>query len=289
MGLIVADIQNPFFAMVTRAVEDVAQANDYSVLLCNTDEDPDKERTYLELMRNGNAAGVILAPTGRLSRQFPPQIASAMPLVIIDRRVTGASLDSVGIDNVAAATALTRHMLEHGYTRIAGLFGAISSTGRERREGFLAALKEAGVSAPKELVLSLPAKEPAGYEATQRLLDLSRPPQALITSNGLLATGACKAIRDRGVPMPEGIAFATIDETLWTSMLRPAVTVVAQPAYAIGQTACEMLLKRIAESSRPTRQVVLASDLVIRESCGPHGPGTPRDVAVVAHPEPSRR
>lgn len=271
IGLIVADIQNPFFASVCRAVEDVAQAGGYSVILCNTDEDPDKERMYLELMRTENPAGIILAPTGPLSQNFPQQLADSVPMVVIDRRVRGAALDSVLIDNHEAAKELALHMLEHGHTRIAGLFGLGSSTGRERRAGFLAAMNEAGVRVEEKLLVDLPAKEAQGYDAAKKLLELDTPPEAILTSSGLLAAGAFRAIREKELPVPDGVAFATFDELLWTAMIRPAITVVAQPTYAIGQTAGEMLLRRIEDPERPTRQVVLASKLVIRQSCGSHG------------------
>ncbi len=271
IGLIVADIQNPFFASVSRAVEDVAQANDYSVLLCNTDENPDKERNYLELMRNENVAGIIHTPTERLSSHFPQALADAGPMVIIDRKVQGAAVDSVLIDNHDAAIQLTRHMLEHGYQRIAGLFGSGSATGRERYMGFLTALEEAGIAPDPQLVLRLPARENEGHAAVCGLLELKQRPQALLTSSGLLAAGAFRAIREKEITVPETIAFATFDESLWTAMTRPAITVVQQPTYAIGQTACELLFKRISDPERPTRQVVLASKLIIRQSCGKHG------------------
>lgn len=270
IGLIVADIQNPFFASVSRAVEDVAQANDYSVLLCNTDENPDKERSYLELMRNENVAGIIHAPTERLSGRFPQQLADAGPMVVIDRRVRGAAVDSVLIDNHEAARQLTRHMLDHGYRRIAGLFGSGSATGQERCAGFTAALEEAALEADPELMLRLPARENEGHAAVSKLLDLPQPPRAILTSSGLLAAGAFRAIREKELAVPETVAFATFDESMWTAMTRPAITVVAQPTYAIGQTACELLFKRIRSPERPTRQVVLASRLVIRQSCGCH-------------------
>lgn len=270
IGLIVADIQNPFFASLSRAVEDIAHANDYSVILCNTDEDPEKERIYLELMQNENAAGVILAPTGSLARHFPRELADAGPMVVIDRKVDDVAVDSVVIDNFEAAQILTRHMLGHGYRRIAGLFGENSVTGMERRSGFVAALQHAGITLEQELVIDLPAREVEGHAAATRLLDMENPPEALLTSSGLLATGAFRAIRDKELSVPNAIAFATFDESPWTSMIRPAITVVEQPTYAIGQTAAEMLFKRIQDAERPTRQVVLSSKLVVRQSCGAH-------------------
>jgi DNA-binding LacI/PurR family transcriptional regulator len=268
IGLIVADIQNPFFASVTRAVEDVAQANDYSVILCNTDENPDKERMYLELMQDENAAGIILSPTGRLATHFPRELVDLGPMVVIDRKIADVGVDCVVIDNFNAARTVTQHMLEHGYKRIAGLFGANSVTGKERLAGFKAALQGAGIAIDDTYVVEIPAREFEGHTAATRLLDLENPPDAILTSSGLLATGAFKAIRDRELPVPNTIAFATFDESPWTTMIRPAITVIEQPTYAIGQTAAEMLLKRIAEPNRPTRHVVLSHKLIIRQSCG---------------------
>ncbi len=270
IGLLVADIQNPFFASVSRAVEDVALAHGYSVILCNTDEDPEKERMYLELMRNENAAGIILAPTGELSCQAPHDVFSSIPVVVIDRRIDGVSVDSVLVDNVAAARELTRHMLNHGYTRIAGLFGSLSTTGKDRQKGYCDAMHEAGLEVDDTLLVRLPARREEGHAAVTRLLEQANRPEAIIASNGLLAAGAFQAIRDKELPVPDAIAFAGFDEMLWTAMTRPAVTVVEQPIYAIGQTASELLLKRMAEPDRPVRQVLLETKLIVRQSCGRH-------------------
>ncbi len=268
IGLIVADIQNPFFASLCRAVEDVAQDNNFSVILCNTDENPEKERSYLELMQNENAAGIILAPTSRLADHFPQQLADVCPMVIIDRKITGAVVDSVVIDNVTAAQQLTSHMLQHGYQRIAGLFGVHSVTGRDRRRGFNMAFADAGIVPEEELIIDLPAREADGHAAVSRFLERSDPPDAILTSSGLLAGGAFRAIRDKEIAVPEQLGFATFDESPWTAMTRPAITVIEQPTYAIGQTAGEMLFKRILDPNRPTRQVVLSSRLLVRHSCG---------------------
>ncbi|MFV0437806.1 MAG: LacI family DNA-binding transcriptional regulator [Desulfopila sp.] len=267
IGLIVADIQNPFFASVCRGVEDVAQGADYSVILCNTDENPAKEKMCLELLQNENAAGIILAPTGRLVENFPKELADSTPMVIIDRKVADVATDCVVIDNFQAARSLTAHVLAQGYRRIAALFGADSVTGAERKAGFLAAWAEAGLTADPQLVIELPARADTGHAEVTRLLEREVPPEAILTSSGLLATGAFKAIRDKELAVPDTVAFATFDETPWTQMIRPAITVVEQPTYAIGQTACEMLLKRIENPDRPIRQVVLASRLIVRQSC----------------------
>lgn len=270
IGLIVADIQNPFFASVCRAVEDVAQSHNYSIILCNTDENPEKEQMYLELLQNENVAGIILSPTRRLAKHFPQELALQNPMVLIDRKVEGVDVDSVLIDNYSAAKTLTSHLLNNGYKRIAGLFGSPSITGEERQRGFRAAFLESGIQIDTSFIIELPAKMEDGHKAVTKLLERELPPKAILTSSGLLANGAFQAIRDKEIQVPDTIAFATFDESPWTSMTRPAITVIEQPTYDIGLTAGEMLFKRITEPDRPTRQVVLSSRLIIRQSCGSH-------------------
>ncbi|WP_051309036.1 LacI family DNA-binding transcriptional regulator [Desulfogranum japonicum] len=268
IGLVVADIQNPFFASVCRAVEDVSQAHNYSIILCNTDENPEKEQMYLELLQNENAAGIILSPTKRLAKHFPQELANQTPMVLIDRKVEGVDVDSVLIDNFSAAKTLTTHLLGNGLKRIAGLFGSPSITGEERLLGYQAAFQESGIKIDPDLIIELPAKMENAHEAVTKLLESESPPEAIMTSSGLLANGAFRAIRDKEIEIPGTLAFATFDESPWTSMTRPAITVIEQPTYDIGMTAGEMLIKRIREQSRPTRQVVLSSRLIIRQSCG---------------------
>jgi LacI family fructose operon transcriptional repressor len=121
-----------------------------------------------------------------------------------------------------------------------------------------------------ELVNYVEAREEEGYKATRRLLSLSEPPEAILISNGLLAVGAFRAIRESKLSIPDQIAFASFDETTWTVLVEPAITVIEQPTYEIGQTAAELLLKRLEEPTRPTREVTLKGKLIIRQSCGHH-------------------
>jgi LacI family fructose operon transcriptional repressor len=270
IGLIVADIQNPFFTLVSRAVEDMAYEQGLSVFLCNTDENPDKEAMYLELMQDENVAGFIIAPTSHATDTFARAVKLDIPIVVIDRRVQAVEVDSVLIDNVEAAYKITEHLLEDGHQRIGTLFGAGSSTGQERRQGFVQALKDHGLKAPPELIKFVEAREVEGYKAMMQWLSLPDRPEAVLASNGLLATGVFRALRDSRVNIPGDMGFASFDDTSWTPLVEPAVTVIQQPTYEIGQTATELLLKRIEDPGRPTREVILKGKLVVRHSCNHH-------------------
>ena len=268
IGLIVSDIENPFFQQVSRAVEDAALGGGYSVILCNTDEDPHKEMRYLQLLYDENVAGVILSPTRKATEDFSKIAAMNIPMVMIDRCVKGGGFDNVITDNVQSAHTIVNHLINQGRRRIGGVFGVGSSTGRDRREGYVKALEEHGLSADAGLIKVGNPKDEDGYQATKELLQLSQPPDAIFTSNSLLAAGALQACKDSQITIPDNIAFASFDETRWAPLTDPPITVIAQPTYEIGQTAASMLIKRIEDPSRSIREVTLTTKLIIRQSCG---------------------
>src|SRR5215469_16589278 len=270
IGLIVSDIRNPFFTSISRAVEDTAYEQGYSLFLCNTDENPEKEAIYLNLMQDENVAGVIFSPTRHTAAQFT---ASSLPFptVIIDRSVGDAEVDAVLLDNVDSAFRLTMHLLEQGYRHIAALCGETSTTGRERYSGYAKALSAYGLSPAAEYVKFIQPRTEAGYAATLKLIDATQPPEALLTTNSLLAAGALQAMRERNLSIPGDIALVTFDETTWAALVQPAITLIEQPTYEIGRTATELLLQRIADPGRPTRQVILKGRLLLRGSSAPRG------------------
>src|SRR5579863_2713492 len=268
VGLIVSDIRNPFFTSVSRAIEDMAYEQGFSVVLCNTDESAEKEAAYLHLMRATNIAGVIVSPT----QQTVVTFASAnlpFPMVTIDRVIPDSDVDAVLLDNVDAAYRLTAHLIENGYRRIGALCGETSTTGQDRRAGYEKALRAHGITLSTELVKSLQPKMEAGYAAALKMLDTAQPPDAFFTTNSLLAAGAFQAIRDRDLTIPDEIALVTFDETTWALLVEPAITLIVQPTYEIGKTAAELLLQRIVNPVRPTRQVILKGQLLVRGSSIP--------------------
>ena len=268
IGLIVSDVANPFFTAISRSVEDSAYAQGFSVLLGNTDEDPQREATYLDLMRDTNIAGIIFSPTRQTMARFA-SLPFDIPMVVIDRFMPDAEVDAVLLDNVDAARRLATHLLENGYQRIGALFGDVGTTGDERRRGYQQALREYDISPLAELVRCVSPRMEAGYAATRELLDLRPIPDALLAGNSLLAAGAMQAIRERGLTIPRDLALVSFDETTWETLVEPPITVIAQPTYEIGKTAAELLLQRIAEPDRPPRRIMLNGQLLARGSSAP--------------------
>ncbi len=270
-GLIIPDIQNPFFTALARAVEDVAHRHQYAVFLCNTDEDAEKERLYTGLMEAEQVAGVIIAPTLETESPCRWLVKAGIPVVAIDRRLSGLAVDTVLVNNAECARALTAHLLDEGHARVAGLFGpAATTTGRERFDGYAAALAQAGLALHMDDVRRGLYTEETGLRLTLELLEQPDPPRALLAANNLLATGALAAAQRRGLRLPDDLALAVIGETPCTRLAQPALTTARLPVYAMGVTAATLLLERMsnrrAEQSAPPREVILNGDVVIGES-----------------------
>lgn len=267
IALIVADIRNPFFTAVSRTVEDIAYARGQRVILCNTDEDPAKEAMYLQLMQEERVTGVILAPT----RQGVDKTARAkldFPIVLIDRAAPGSTqaptpIDNVVLDNGAMAAMLVEHLQSQGHRRIAGLFGAASSTGIERRTGFEQAAAALDVEAE---ALSIAHGPGEAERAVIDLLNRADPPSALIASNGVMLMAVMRAVHETGRSVPQDVALAGFDNDSWMELVGGGITVIEQPVEEIGRTAMAMLVDRIAHPQAAARKVVLAGKLIERGS-----------------------
>jgi LacI family fructose operon transcriptional repressor len=265
LGLIVSDIRNPFFTEISRAVEDVAYQHRMRVLLCNADEDPEKEAFYLQMMRDENVSGVILSPTLTLLKDLRPN-KYPFPMVLVDRCERDVEADAVVLDNFDAAYRLTEHLITQGYRRIVFLYGSVGSTGSQRYQGYLAAMSVAGLTSEAEPIA--PRSELAREVAT-RMLQRNPLPDALVASSGLVLQGIVEAVKAAGVKVPTDIAVAGFDDLPWTSLVTPDITVVRQPTNEIGQTALRLLLERVVMPERAVRRVVLRGELMVRGSTQP--------------------
>ena len=258
IGLIVADIRNPFFTAVSRVVEDIAYERGMRVILCNTDEDPAKEAMYLQLMQEERVAGIILAPT-RSGLESAARTAPDFPMVLIDRTAQGMAHDSVVLDNATMAARLVEHLHAQGFTRIAGLFGATSATGMERRDGFEQAAQRLGLSAE---AIAVPHGPGEAAQSVTALLSRAQRPQALVASNGVMLMAVLRAVHALGLSVPQDIALTGFDQDDWMEFISGGLSVIQQPVEEIGRTAMAMLLDRLDNPAVPARKVVLAGRLI---------------------------
>jgi LacI family transcriptional regulator len=272
LGLIVSDIRNPFFASITRGVEDVAQEHGYTVVLCNSDEDLARETACLKTLQSRQVDGVLLASAGVADEHVTRLLHAGYPIVLVDRDLPDLGAPAVLLDNEGAAYSAVRHLLERGHRRIGMISGRGSiSTTTERVAGYQRALREAGIDLDGQLVISGESTSEGGAAATHALLDTVPPPTAIFSGNNLMSIGALHAIASRNLTVPDDVALVGFDDFPfpWSDAFRPHLTTVAQPTYELGRRAAETLVQILDGSTRqPAQRTVLEGKLVIRESSG---------------------
>jgi LacI family transcriptional regulator len=269
-ALIISDVRTgPFFADVVRGVEDVAYAAGYSLFLCNTDEDSAKEASYIELAVAENVGGVILTPSGPHT-DLSPLTSFGVPVVLADRTLPTQAADSVLVDNVSGAYQAVAHLLAGGYKKIACITGMLgTTTGSRRYVGYCKAIEEAGLAIDDSLVRVADFRELGGRLAMQELLGQPERPDAVFVTNHLMTIGALQAIVDAKLTIPTDIAIVSFDDMSWSTLLRPTLTAVAQPAYDLGVESARLLLSRLGGYSGAARTVTLAPSLQVRGSSVP--------------------
>jgi len=270
LGLIVPDVVNPFFSLVVRGAELIARRAGYRVLLCNSEGNLRLEHQYIEDLMAHRVEGLLLAPANDQSRHsIFPLLRRNFPLVLIDRAVPDIDCDSIVSDNAAGARRLVQHLIAVGHRSIAHLTDAEdTSTGRDRLKGYQEALAAAGIPYRDELVLRTTVDQIGGYRATQMLLSMESAPTAIFAVNNMTAVGAMKALRERGLRVPEDMGLVCFDEVEHLAVLSPFLTVIDQPAETFGSLGVQLLLERIAGKAGPrTRRIGLQTDLIVRVSC----------------------
>lgn len=268
LGLILPDIQNPFNAEIARGIEDVAYANQFAVLLCNSDENLKKESFYIDVMRAESVDGVILPPIQESDAAVLKLIDRGMPVVVVDRSLKSTEVDTVEIDNFLGAYEAVGHLIKLGHKRIAFIGGPTNiSTSRERRRGYMEAHQQANLPIDKKLILTGNYKQESGRALTYQMLDLPKPPTALFVTNGPMSMGALEVIHRRNLKVPDDLAMIGFDDLPWAEALDPPLSVVRQPTYEMGKAAAEMLLKRLNEPTLPFALLRLRPQLILRKSC----------------------
>ncbi|MFG1709594.1 LacI family DNA-binding transcriptional regulator [Nonomuraea sp. M3C6] len=259
-AVIISDIGNPFFTATVRGIEDVAQQAGYSVVLCNTDEDPAKEETYVAAALSEQMAGVIIASSGSV-KAAKSLLESPIPVVAIDRELPRGAVDTVVVDNEAGARTATEHLLGAGYQRIACITGPEGvSTADLRLRGY------AGALSGQPLVVRTDFREQGGYDAMASLLSSPERPDAVFVANNLMTVGALRCLAEHGVDVPGEMGLVGFDEIPWADLVRPSLTTVTQPTYELGRMAARLLVDRIATPSAKPATVVLPAELHPRQS-----------------------
>lgn len=271
IGLIITDIGNPFFSNVAKGVEDIAFKNRHVLMICNTNESPEKEKFFLNSLLSEKVSGVIIVPTiGNGNDAFLKKLVlDGFPMVTVDRRIKNLNVDTVSINNEAGGYQATQRLIQNGHNRIGIICGirGLSNT-EDRLKGYRRALRDAGISFSDELVTFGNYVENGGRDGMRQLLNLKNPPTAVFSTNNLMTLGCIKEIYNRRISIPDEMALVGFDDSTWAEALIPPLTTIKQPGYELGINAAELLIKRLNNSDTSKMNIVLNTELVIRESCG---------------------
>lgn len=264
--VILQNISNPFYSKVVEGIEDLGHKHGYNIMICNTDSESDRERSYLDLLVNRLVDGVILMEPEIDSEELA-QIGNSFPVVQCCEYKEGADVPHISIDNVAAGYTAVNHLIKLGHTRI----GMISGYNRllsamQRETGYKRALREADIAFEPALIKYGSYGFTGGLRAAKEFLQLDNPPTALFAISDITAIGAIRAIKEEGLNIPEDIAVVGFDNTSIASMYDPQLTTISQPRYDLGKISMEFLLEQINDNDISAQEIYLEHELIIRES-----------------------
>jgi LacI family transcriptional regulator len=276
VGLLLADVSNPFFPAVVRGIEDVLWGQQYNLVLCNTDYNKDKEAAYLRHLLDKQLDGLILASTASDSDDVLQLQAQGVPFVMLNRRHVSARTHYVGMDNEGGVGTAVEHLLTLGHRRIAFIKGrADSSAAEERYQGYRAALRRAGIGFDPALVAYGDYTIESGHAAAVRFMDLARLPTAIVSANDFMALGAMALFKERGLRVPEEVSVIGFDDIFVSALPWIELTTVRPQSWQLGASAAELLLDLIGKRrSGDMREIILPNELILRATTAPAKSGS---------------
>jgi len=267
IGLIVPDLADPFFSVVSHAVQDAARQAGYLVWLAASDGDPLIEEAQIEQMTNHPVDGILLVPADSRSRYLKAVASESTPIVTMDRPIEVALTDSVEVENRVGARMAVEHLLSHGYKRIACVvMNSHLRPVKERIAGYEECLRGIKRSHIKKVVIP---DEASAQKVLSALFSSPDRPDAIFTANNTCTISVLKTLQNMKIKVPRDVALIGFDDVDFYTLLNPPVTTVRQPATELGRTSTDLLLQRIkAEPSSSSVRMVLPVTLIVRESCG---------------------
>jgi DNA-binding LacI/PurR family transcriptional regulator len=265
IGVVISSVEDAHFTHLVRAIEVNAYRQGYRVLLCNTDETIEKQRSYLEVLAAERVSGVMLSPTDPASPEITKILDLGIPLIAFDRTAADPRADSVTVNNIVALRQATEHLLALGHRKIAMIGGLTDlETGAQRQVGYETAMQAVQL-VPCSINGHFTTR--GGQEAIAALLSDPHPPTAVIVANNQMMIGVLHILRQRGVHVPDDLSLVLIDDPFWAELVEPPLTALAQPIQQMAESALQLLLERLQEQRQEARHLVFDFTLRIRSSC----------------------
>ncbi len=268
VGLLIPQLNQPFFSTLISAIEKALFAGDYRALICSSEADAKKESAYIDILLRQRVDGVILVPTGDSVENVKRLLRANIPLVLIDRDLPELAINRVLTDNFTGAYLGAQHLLKLGHRCIALIGGPRRSPVlQERINGVRQAFRDYAVEFNPDLMrLGTSPEFEVGYELARELLRQPVPPTAIFALTDVIAVGVLHAAAELNLKVPEALSVIGFDDIPMAKFMIPALTTIAQPIYGMGETAVEILMRRLNDPERTPETIQLDDQLVIRKS-----------------------
>ncbi len=275
VGVVIPDINNPFFGEVIKGLTQVFRENNMNILICDTDESPELELQSLQTLRREKVGGIIITPVSgavEYNAEYLKEFDNlGIPIVLLDRDVKLSRFDGVFLDSFRGSFDAVSTLIEHGHTEIAIIAGLISSKpGIDRLEGYMEALRRNNIPIKEEYILYGDFKEERAYELTNRLLETRKKVTAIFSSNNLMSVGCFRSILDKGLKVPDDISLISFDDFYFFDTGSFHISAVERPTKQMGVEAAKLLVDHMKKGKKHkdqmAKRVILSPHLTLRGS-----------------------
>lgn len=273
IGIVLSNLQNPFWAHVLEGVEDTCRDHGYNLMICNSNDKSELEVEHIEGLRLKQVDGIIVNPTMKNKEMFYSLVDKDFPIIAINRKIEDVPIDTVVVDNVKGAYLAVDHLIKKGMRSIAIMVYPPEgiSPRIERITGYKLALENNGIKVNENLIRIMEEKKGLAKEEVKKLLSQNDHPDAIFSTNNMMSLEILEGIKELGMSVPEDVKMVGYDETVWSQHLNPPLTTVSQPSYQLGEIAAKRLIDSLNNKQREESQVIsitsLEPHLIIRKSC----------------------
>lgn len=274
IGVVIPDITNPFFGEVLKGINKVADVEKFNIILCDADENIDKEISHLEMLKEHDIKGLIITPTtdqNEFNRKYLEQLGSmGVPIVLLDRDVKFSHFDAVFLDSIKGSYEAVETLIKEGHKKIAIIAGPTSSKpGRDRVNGYQKALGMNNIPLDEKYIFNGDFRLESGYNLTKKMLNMKEPPTAVFVSNNMMTMGCVKALLEMHVRIPQDMAIIGFDDIEMFDILNLNISVVSRPTSQMGEVAAEILMERLNDETNghdAVKEIILSPSLKLRGS-----------------------